>query len=502
MIRLIKNLKNNQRLFKQFAYFSIFMLLLITTILYGYTRMVTHFRNEAFELFPIHIWVEHGLYEDDLDNEELIDFLQSLPQKNEYIYVYNQDTKSKAIYYNPATEINPKFEGFDGLLVQLLNKLLMNIKLGDVYNVYNKQHLSMQIADQNNHTIIKIGHKVETDVFTGEIIAYRNVTHSLLSEFKNTLTYCSLFLGLSVLFIIINYKLMTNLYFTPLEKMREHFMVMSRFHLERFVYKKPAIPEVEKTIDAVNTTMLELQDGIKETKAFLDEMVHEIKNPAHNIKNELELIDDMLPDKDEEIKQRLQSVMNETENITSLLSSIKIIYELYYLGGSPPDSWVNPTKIIYPIFEEYKEKHPNRQFHFKYNINPNIHLWIDQGSLELITRNLLDNAIKYSKEDSSIFIGIREYNRAKKVIIEVINSGSSIDYNNLGKIFGKYYRTNSAKAQTSGAGIGLWLINSIADIYKASVHVQSSTDTTGFAIAFQHYKIIEQKTSDDKAISL
>ena len=294
---------------------------------------------------------------------------------------------------------------------------------------------------------------------------------------------------------------MKDHYITPLESMRVHFQKMSRYHLEPFVYKKAVMPEVKKTINAVNETMLELQDGIKETKSFLDEMVHEIKNPAHNIKNELELMDDLLPESEAEMKHRLQCVINETENITSLLSSIKIIYDMYYLGGSPPDSWLNPTEKIRPIFEEYKEKYQDRNFHFKHNINPNIYIWIDQGSIELMIRNLLDNAIKYSKNNSSIFIGVREYTQTKKIIIEVINSDSSIEYNNLGKIFGKYYRTNAAKAETSGAGIGLWLINSIANIYGANVHVQSSTNTTGFAIAFQHYKLIESEQMEEEAIS-
>ncbi|QFK71391.1 HAMP domain-containing histidine kinase [Pradoshia sp. D12] len=501
MISFKKNLINNQRVFKQVAYFSIISLVFITTILFGYNRMSTLFRKEASELFPTHIWLEHALYEDQLDTEELTDFLQTIPKDNEYIYVYNQDTQSKALYYKDTTVLADDVEGFDGLLLFLLNKLLMHVDLGDVYNVFIKQNLDLKLLNESNSILINIGHEVNTDAFKGEIVTYRNVSKALLQEFKIVTIQCLLFISLSVLLIFINYKIMRNLYYTPLIKMREHFMKMSRFHLESFVYKKPVIPEIEKTIAAVNTTMFELQDGIKETKSFLDEMVHEIKNPAHNIKNELELIEDMLPEADEEMKQKLQSVINETENITSLLSSIKIIYDMYYLGGSPPDSWLNPIEKIKPIFEEYKKKYPNREFHFKYSINPNIHIWIDQGSIELMIRNLLDNAIKYSKEDSSIFIGIREYNQTKKIVIEVINSGSSIDYNNLGKIFGKYYRTNSAKAQTSGAGIGLWLINSIADIYNANVHVQSSTNTTGFAIAFQHYKIVEQERLVDEAIS-
>ncbi|WP_455675574.1 sensor histidine kinase [Pradoshia sp.] len=498
----MKKYKNNQSLLMLCAHSLFVLLVLLTTLLYGSSRMATYLRQEAYQLFPSHIWIEETLCQND-DFEDVIQFLQMIPQDNEYIYVYDNEAGTRAIYYNDSTVMNTQYADMDELLLPVLNSLLKLIDLGNVYNAYIDQQIDIQLAEIENSTLIEIGHKIETDDFSGEIYAYRNVTKSLLEEFKNTLGQCFVIFALSCSFIILNYKLMRNAYYTPLEKMTEHYLKMSRFHLEPFTYDKQIIPEVQKTVNAVNKTMLDLQEGLKESKSFLDEMVHEIKNPAHNIKNEIELIDDILPDADEEIKTRLQSVMNETTNITSLLSSIKIIYDMNYLGASPPDSWLNPIEKIQSIYEEYKVKHPDRQFHFKYHINPNIQIWIDPGSIELMIRNLLDNAIKYSKDGSIIFIGIREHKEVNRVLIDVINSDSSIEYNNLGKIFGKYYRTNRAKAQTDGIGIGLWLVHSIAEIYQANIHVQSSTNTTGFVFSTKHYKDVTQETNetDNKAIS-
>ena len=501
-MRTMRNYNNHQSMFMLLAHLLFVVVVFLTTLLYGNSRMVTCLRQEAYQLFPSHIWIEEILNQCD-DVEHLIECLKMIPKEDEYIYLYDKNTGTKALYVDESTEMHPQYADMDELLIPFLNTLLKQIDLGSVYNVYIDQHIDIRLAEIDKSTVIEIGHGIETDFFTGEIYAYRNVTKSLLEEFKNTLGQCFLIFGLSCSFIVLNYKLMKRSYYSPLEKMTDHYLKMSRYHLEPFIYDRPIIPEVKKTVDAVNKTMLDLQDGIKETKLFLDEMVHEIKNPAHNIRNEVELIEDMLPDVDPEIKYRLQSVLNETTNINSFLSSIKIIYDLYYLGGAPPDSWLNPVEKIKPIYEEYKEKYPNREFHFKHHLDPNIQIWIDPGSIELMIRNLLDNAIKYSKDGSSIFIGIREYKAVNKVLIDVINSDSSIEYNNLGKVFGKYYRTKRAKAQTEGIGIGLWLINSIAEIYKANVHVQSSTNTTGFAFSTQHYKIIEQEKdeTENKAIS-
>ena len=484
------------------AHILFVLLVFLTTLLYGNNRMSTCLRKEAYQLFPSHIWIEETINHSD-DIEELIDCLKMIPSDNEYIYLYDQKAGTRAVYYDDPTALNPQYADMDTLLIPLLNTLLKQIDLGSVYNVYIDRHIDIQLAEIKNSTLIEIGHEIKTESFSGEIYAYRNVTKGLLEEFKNTLGQCFLIFGLSCSFIVLNYKLMKKTYYSPLEKMTEHYLKMSRFHLEPFTYDKPIILEVQKTVNAVNKTMLDLQEGIKETKLFLDEMVHEIKNPAHNIKNEIELIEDMLPEVDGEIKSRLQSVMNETTNISSFLSSIKIIYDLYYLGGAPPNSWLNPIEKIKPIYEEYKEKYPNREFHFKHHINPNIQIWIDSGSIELMIRNLLDNAIKYSKDDSTIFIGIRENKAVNKVIIDVINSDSSIEYENLGKVFGKYYRTKRAKAKTDGIGIGLWLVYSIAEIYKANIHVQSSTNTTGFAFSTKHYKEVTKdiNETENKAIS-
>jgi len=498
----MRNYNNYQSMFMLLAHILFVLLVFLTILLYGNSRMSTSLRQEAYQLFPSHIWIEEIINQCD-DVTDLIECLKMIPKDDEYIYLYDKKAGTRAVYTDDSSDMNPQYADMDKLLIPLLNTLLNQIDLGSVYNVYFDQRIDIGLAEVDNSTLIEIGHEIETDFFSGEIFAYRNVTKSLLEEFKNTMGQCFLIFGLSCSFIVLNYKLMKKSYYSPLEEMTEHYLKMSRFHLEPFIYDKPIIPEVQRTVNAVNKTMLELQDGIKETKLFLDEMVHEIKNPAHNIKNEIELIEDMLPDADAEIKSRLQSVLNETANISSFLSSIKIIYNLYYLGAAPPNSWLNPIEKIKPIYEEYKKKYPNREFHFKHDINPNIQIWIDAGSIELMIRNLLDNAIKYSKDGSTIFIGIREYKAVNKVIIDVINSDSSIEYENLGKVFGKYYRTKRAKAKTDGIGIGLWLIHSIAEIYKANIYVQSSTNTTGFAFSTEHYKEVVQEINEteNKAIS-
>ncbi|WP_455675573.1 sensor histidine kinase [Pradoshia sp.] len=472
----------------RFTAYSLLILLVISIVyLYGFTRVANVLRKEAYELFPIHIKVENIFHENE-DADLITDFLRDVPSDDEFILVDDEGRDKSVLYYTNGTEFKDRFhyKGIDKYLVPVLNKMLMNIELGNVYHVYKKEHIDIHLEEDEGTTYIKITHNIESDLFTGDITLYRVASITLLKEFKSVLLQCAFFLVTFILLFILQAFVMRKIYYSPLAQLRKHFSGMTKFNVKLFNYKGPMSLGVKETIDVVNQTVLELQDGVRESKSFLDEMVHEIKNPAHNIKNEIELIEDSI--NDEELKQSLHSVVNETENITSLLSSIKMTYNIYYLGGSPPDIWINPVEVIEPIFKYYQSKHPDWTFHFEYCLKPNVLIWIDQGSLELMIRNLLDNAIKYSTKGSSVFIGIREHREEEKVLIDVINTNSSIEYNNINKIFGKYYRTNRAKEKTVGAGIGLWIIKSITGIYEAEVSVQSSNNTTGFVISFQHVK--------------
>ena len=488
------NWKLSQRSWITIPYLLLIVLIASTIFLYGYTRIAINLRKEAYDLYQTYLNVEHIINQDEnLTSKKIEELFSLLPIEKEYLYVHNENTKDKRIHYqNENIKQFNQLSYHDELFNSILTKMLVHIDLGDVYNFYNDSYVDLRVFEHLDCAFVQIGKEVDSNSFKGEIVLFSNVSMEILNDFKHIFYQCLKLLMVFIAIILLNYYVNKKLYFKPLEDLKNHYLNSTKFNMKVYKSKKPAIKEIHETVDVVNGAILELQDGLKESKSFLDEMVHEIKNPAHNIKNELELIEDYV--EDEEIKRGLESVKKETENISSLLSSIKIMYDIYYLGASAPDIWVNPVDIIEPIFEEYRTKRPDRIFNYNYCIHSNVRIWIDDGSLELIIRNLLDNAIKYSKNGSSIFVGIREQLNDNIVVLDVVNTDSSIEYSKIGKIFDKYYRTNWAKEQTVGAGIGLWSIKNITEIYDAAVSVQSSTNTTGFVITFKHVKHVEESS--------
>ena len=97
------------------------------------------------------------------------------------------------------------------------------------------------------------------------------------------------------------------------------------------------------------------------------------------------------------------------------------------------------------------------------------------GDADLITRavtNLVDNAIKFSPENSTITVNACADSRA--VLIEVVDQGCGVAPEFLSHIFEKFYRVpRAANSDVPGAGLGLALVKEVAELHNGTVTVES-----------------------------
>lgn len=100
---------------------------------------------------------------------------------------------------------------------------------------------------------------------------------------------------------------------------------------------------------------------------------------------------------------------------------------------------------------------------------------VDRYSIYEVLANLLDNAIKYSKGTSEIYVTAR-MNQDGMVETSVKDFGLGIDGSILPHIFDKFYRNHRNRAQIGGTGLGLYLSRSIIDAHGGQIWVNSKVD--------------------------
>ncbi|MBK1439635.1 sensor histidine kinase [Parapedobacter sp. ISTM3] len=99
-------------------------------------------------------------------------------------------------------------------------------------------------------------------------------------------------------------------------------------------------------------------------------------------------------------------------------------------------------------------------------------LYADREKIGQVLMNLVSNAIKYSPAGSTITIGSEKM--AGKVIISVRDEGIGISAADQKRLFERFYRVNNEKIKnTTGFGIGLYLVSEILRYHNSNILVES-----------------------------
>jgi two-component system phosphate regulon sensor histidine kinase PhoR len=101
-------------------------------------------------------------------------------------------------------------------------------------------------------------------------------------------------------------------------------------------------------------------------------------------------------------------------------------------------------------------------------------IFVDEMHFTNVIFNLLDNAVKYKKEEGELQLHINTWNDSNKLYIEIQDNGLGIKKENLKKIFDKFYRVHTGnRHDVKGFGLGLAYVKKIIQDHKGSIRAES-----------------------------
>ena len=108
----------------------------------------------------------------------------------------------------------------------------------------------------------------------------------------------------------------------------------------------------------------------------------------------------------------------------------------------------------------------------------------DKESFRTIFSNLLNNAIKYSPNQS--MVTFNSFKDKKNLFISIKDNGYGIEKNSLKRVFERFYRTSKARAHTRGTGLGLALVKQLSSRIGSRIKVESKINVgTEFFVSFR-----------------
>jgi two-component system phosphate regulon sensor histidine kinase PhoR len=217
---------------------------------------------------------------------------------------------------------------------------------------------------------------------------------------------------------------------------------------------------------------------------FINNMTHELKTPVSTIALALEVIKDKEINKSPEKTERYLNII--TEENRRLGTQIEKVLQIAKLEKGDLNLHFEPIDINEVLDQVVKNQGVQMEQHgVKLNLDLQAEETIvsaDRVHLTNIVFNLMDNAIKYSKEQPEISIATS--NTATALSITISDNGIGIPKDQLNKIFEKFYRVPKGDLHdVKGFGLGLSYVKNMVEMHKGSITVNSKIDEgTKFSI--------------------
>ena len=218
----------------------------------------------------------------------------------------------------------------------------------------------------------------------------------------------------------------------------------------------------------------------------LKNTIHDLKIPITSIMGFVELLKKGTYDQKSQ-NEFLDIIYSESQRLLDLVE------ELLKSSDKSQFQGINKCNVNIQINKYVKALSPlasKKNVEVIFNVNSNdIYVSIPESKISRIITNILENAIKYNKEQGKVYINVVQKN--EKVNIKIKDTGMGIAENELDKIFAKNYRSASAKnLSIPGSGLGLSIAKNFAEEYGGSIDVKSKIgEGTEFTVCFPEYNL-------------
>jgi len=205
----------------------------------------------------------------------------------------------------------------------------------------------------------------------------------------------------------------------------------------------------------------------RQKRNFLLSITHELKSPIASIQLVLETF--LKRDLERSaITKFSQSALKETKRLYNLVNDLLLsarLEEAYQINMEEVDI----SFLINDLVAELEEKHP--QAHFQIEETPDLpNLQGDLSGLASVLLNLLENAIKYSKDTPHIHTKLQQIGKHIEIVIS--DQGIGIPDKEKKMVFQKFYRVGSEDTRsTKGTGLGLYIVREIIRAHGGTIRI-------------------------------
>ena len=218
-------------------------------------------------------------------------------------------------------------------------------------------------------------------------------------------------------------------------------------------------------------------------KHLISDISHEIKTPVSVIRAGAETLQNGAINDKNASEKFLTAITANSERLAEMVNDLLELERIEQGQLYQQKEKINIRQEINLIIESIEALANDQNVELMNKLNDDLYIYTDKSAFRGIFLNLLNNAIKYSKEGG--LVTISSNTTKTNTIITVEDGGYGIEKNNLQRIFDRFYRTPKARAHTNGSGLGLSLVKQLINQIGGAIDVKSKINKgTTFFVSF------------------
>jgi two-component system phosphate regulon sensor histidine kinase PhoR len=237
----------------------------------------------------------------------------------------------------------------------------------------------------------------------------------------------------------------------------------------------PVKDDADLTTGAVvlfhDITQLKQTDKVR--RDFVANVSHELRTPLSILRGYIETLLDNPQTSDKELSRILRVMERHSKRLGLLVDDLLTLARLESRSAGLQFSDVQLAELLQSVIRDWEKKLAEKQLKVVVDLSPDARtIRADETRLHEVLYNLLDNALKYSRENGEI--GLRAAQHGPEIVLSVTDNGIGITKDDLPRIFERFYRADKARSrELGGTGLGLAIVKHIAQLHGGRVEAES-----------------------------
>lgn len=222
-------------------------------------------------------------------------------------------------------------------------------------------------------------------------------------------------------------------------------------------------------------------------KEFLQNLSHELKTPIFAIQGYVDTLINGALENPEVNRKFLGSASRNIDRLVNLVDDLDEISKLERGEQQLYKENFVIQDLVKDVYDSLLIKAEEKQLrmHIKKGCEVPLTVYADIEKIRQVLINLIENAIKYSKQNGTIEASAYKID-GKRILVEISDDGNGIAEEHISRIFERFYRTDLARSRkVGGSGLGLAICKHIIEAHHQAIHVRSAIDvgtTFGFTL--------------------